>query len=156
MKDASLPHLARCAAAALMLAAVTAVGQDPSDTGTIPVQSASYVGDIPIEQATGDSVTVHGRSYGRPDLFYNFYTQGYANQANAQMYLSPHPIPPNVGHTFFTYQPFYPHHMLYAHKDRFHRTYDHGRGMNRTRVSYRPAVRQVVCDLYWNMFRLPR
>ena len=60
-----------------------------------------------------------GRSYGRPDLFYNFYSQGYANQLNAQMYMSPLPVPPNVGHTFYTYQPFYPHEMLYWHKDRF-------------------------------------
>ena len=43
---------------------------------------------------------IHPRRYGRPDLFYNYYTQGHANQANAQMYLSPLPIPPNVGHTF--------------------------------------------------------
>jgi hypothetical protein len=73
------------------------------------------------------------------------------------MYLSPLPIPPNVGHTYFTYQPFYPHHMMYWHKDRFHRYYDQGRGMNRTRaVYYSPPVRQFASNLYWNCLRIPR
>jgi hypothetical protein len=105
----------------------------------------------------GASGNVIGRSYGQPDLFYNYYTQGNANRTNAQMYLSPLPIPPNVGHTFYTYQPFYPHHMMYWHKDRFHRYYDNGRGMNRTRaVYYSPPIRQAASNLYWNYLRLPR
>lgn len=100
---------------------------------------------------------VVNRSYGQPDLFYNYYTQGNANQVNAQMYMSPLPVPPNVGHTFNTYQPFYPHEMLYWHKDRFHNYYDNGRGMNRTRaVYYSPPVRQAVSNFYWNYFRLAR
>lgn len=105
----------------------------------------------------GDCGTGIGRSYGQPDLFYNYYTQGNANRTNAQMYLSPLPIPPNVGHTFYTYQPFYPHHMMYWHKDRFHKYYDCGRGMNRTRaVYYSPPIRQAASNLYWNYLRLPR
>ena len=97
------------------------------------------------------------RQYGKPDLFYNYYTQGVSNSANAQMYLSPHPIPPNVGHTFYTYQPFYPHHMLYHHQDRFHRYYDNGRGMNRTKAVYwSPPIRQAASNFYWNFLRLPR
>jgi hypothetical protein len=97
------------------------------------------------------------RGYGRPDLFYNYYTQGNCNQAKAQMYLSPLPVPPNVGHTFYTYQPFYPHEMLYWHKDRFHNYYDSGRGMNRTKaVYYSPPVRQALSNFYWNKIRLPR
>lgn len=108
----------------------------------------SYVGDV----APGIQ-----RGYGQPDLFYNFYTQGAANRANAQMYLSPMPIPPNVGHTYYTYQPFYPHHMLYPHQNRFHRHYDCGRGMNRTKASYYyPPVRQTASNLYWNFLRMPR
>ena len=75
---------------------------------------------------------IHERGYGRPDLFYNYYTQGFANRANAQMYLAPVPVPPNVGHTFYTYQPFLPQHMLYPHVDKYHRYYDGGRGKNRT------------------------
>lgn len=100
--------------------------------------------------------TIQERGYGRPDLFYNYYTQGFANRANAQMYLSPVPVPPNVGHTFYTYQPFYPHHMMYPHVDKFHRYYDGGRGMNRTRASYWTSAHAKAKNVYWNYFRLPR
>jgi hypothetical protein len=110
-----------------------------------------------VEGYVGDMAPGIQRGYGQPDLFYNFYTQGAANRANAQMYLSPMPIPPNVGHTFYTYQPFYPHHMLYPHQNRFHRNYDCGRGMNRTRASYYyPPVRQTASNVYWNFLRMPR
>ena len=62
-----------------------------------------------------------------------------------------------MGHTFFTYQPFYPHEMLYWHKNRFHNYYDGGRGMNRTKaVYYSPPVRQALSNFYWNKIRLPR
>lgn len=95
--------------------------------------------------------------YGQPDLFYNYYTQGDANATNAQMYLSPVPVPPNVGHTFYTYQPFYPHEMLYHHKDTFHNYYDNGRGLNRTKATYySPPVKQAASNFYWNFLRIPR
>lgn len=125
-----------------------------------------------ISQGGGDCVsgncggaTVNGggggvaqrRDYGQPDLFYNYYTQGQANAANAQMYVSPVPVPAFVGHTFGTYQPWYPHHYLYWHKDRYHNYYDDGRGMNRTRaVYYSPPVRQAASNFYWNVLRIPR
>jgi len=97
------------------------------------------------------------REYGQPDLFYNFYTQGGANSANAQMYTSPVPVPPHVGQTFLTYQPFHPHEMLYKHTDKFHNYYDGGRGMNRTRVQYSyPPVKTAVSNFYWNVLRIPR
>ncbi len=108
-----------------------------------------YAGDM----AAG---TVY-RGYGQPDLFYNYYTQGNSNGVNAQMYLSPLPVPPNVGHTFMTYQPFYPEEMLYWHKNKFHNNYDNGRGLNRTRaVYYSPPVRQAASNIYWNYLRIPR
>lgn len=108
---------------------------------------ASHVGDVGSIE----------RSYGNTDLFYNYYTNGMANRANAQMYMSPLPVPPNVGHTFFTYQPFYPEEMLYWHKNKFHNNYDNGRGMNRTRATYfAPPIRQAASNLYWNKLRLPR
>ncbi len=152
-------------------------GQVVSDEVTAPADS--YVGDLTMNQAGCSScgggksgrasiLNLFGgcrndcggyvpRGYGRPDLFYNYYTQGNYNQANAQMYISPLPTPPNVGHTFFTYQPFYPHELLYWHKDRFHNYYDSGRGMNRTRaVYYSPPVRQAMKNFYWNKLRLPR
>ncbi len=121
----------------------------------------NYVGDLSANPrralADGSSGGCRDRRYGQPDLFYNYYTQGNCNTANAQMYLSPLPIPPNVGHTFYTYQPFYPHHMLYWHKDRYHRYYDNGRGMNRTRaVYYAPPIKTAVSNFYWNKLRLAR
>ncbi|WP_146398897.1 hypothetical protein [Planctomycetes bacterium CA13] len=128
--------------------------------------SGSYVGDIGVDGAStgqgydvGDlcSAGCQERKYGQPDLFYNYYTQGNCNRTNAQLYLSPRPVPPNVGHTFFTYQPFYPEEMLYWHKNRFHNYYDNGRGMNRTRaIYYSPPVRQAASNFYWNYLRLAR
>ena len=98
-----------------------------------------------------------GRGYDRSDLFYNYYSQGYNNSANAQMYISPLPVPPVVGHTFNTYQPLYPHHYLYWHMDRYHNNYDNGRGMNRTSAIYwAPPIRTALSNIYWNKLRLPR
>ncbi|TWU49201.1 hypothetical protein [Rubripirellula reticaptiva] len=112
------------------------------------------------EVYVGDGAVAGGvvnRSYGNPDLFYNYYTQGNANGVNAKMYLSPMPVPPNVGHTHLTYQPFYPEEMLYWHKNKFHNYYDNGRGMNRTRAMYySPPVRQTASNIYWNFLRIPR
>lgn len=113
---------------------------------------SSFVGDL-----SPDAAGCLERKYGQPDLFYNYFTQGNCNRTNAQMYLSPVPVPPNVGHTFTTYQPFYPHEYLYWHKNRFHNYYDNGRGMNRTRaVYYAPPVRTAISNFYWNKIRLPR
>ena len=123
------------------------------DGGTTMVGDGTYVGD---EVVVGGSM-MGGRTYGQPDLFYNYYTQGMANQANAQMYLSPVPVPPNVGHTFYTYQPLYPHELLYWHKDRYHNYYDNGRGLNRTRINYGGnPIHQAASNIYWNYLRLPR
>lgn len=100
---------------------------------------------------------VGARTYGHPHLFYNYYTQGYSNAVNAQMYISPQPVPPNVGHTFIPYQPLHPEHYLYQHKDRYHNHYDGGRGLNRTRaVYYAPPVRTAIQNVYWNWLRIPR
>ena len=133
-----------------------------SDEVSAPGVSAdNYVGDMSSVDAGVGGSAIGGsgqrRNFGQPDLFYNYYTQGYANRANAQMYLSPHPVPPNVGHTFYTYQPLYPHHYLYAHKDTYHNYYDNGRGMNRTRVNYSTSpVRTGASNIYWNLLRKPR
>jgi len=55
------------------------------------------------------------------DIFYNHYA--YDHQTNqgvpAQLYMSPVPTPPIVGHTYFTYQPLMPHEYMYGH----HRDY---------------------------------
>ncbi len=51
-----------------------------------------------------------------PDLFTNYYVPpgGYGG-AGAELYLSPRPTPPLVGHTYVTYQPLMPHEFLYPH-----------------------------------------
>jgi hypothetical protein len=97
-----------------------------------------------------------GREYGRPDLFYNYYTQGACNQANAQMYVSPQPVPAWVGHTFTTYQPLMPHQMLYWHKHSYHKYYDSGRGHNTTRISYYGPPIHTALDGVWDAIRFPR
>ncbi len=70
------------------------------------------------------------------DLFYNYYAQpGPYNGAAAEMYVAPLPVPPHVGHTWVTYQPFIPHEYLYKHKRAYY-TYNRGAGWRRTNVRY--------------------
>ncbi len=90
------------------------------------------------------------------DLFGNYYTHGSANQATAGMYVAPVPVPPNVGHTYYTYQPFYPHEMTYRHTDRFHNYYDNTRGLNRTRVHYYSPPVRTAGSYLWKAIQLPR
>ena len=58
-----------------------------------------------------------------PDVFYNFWTPpvpaGSAPGVGAQLYVSPRPVPPRVGHTWHTYPPFMPHEFLYQHRRRY-------------------------------------
>jgi hypothetical protein len=58
-----------------------------------------------------------------PDVFYNFYVPpvpaGAAPGVGAQLYVSPRPVPPRVGHTWHTYPPFMPHEFLYRHRRRY-------------------------------------
>jgi hypothetical protein len=70
------------------------------------------------------------------DLFYNYYAQpGPFGGAGAELYVAPRPVPPFVGHTWVTYQPFYPHEFLYRHKRAYY-TYNPGAGWRRTNVRY--------------------
>jgi hypothetical protein len=74
-----------------------------------------------------------------PELFYNYYVPpGGAPSGSggvpAQLYLSPRPTPPLVGHTYVTYQPLMPHEFLYGHCRRYWR-YDPAEGRwTRTQV----------------------
>jgi hypothetical protein len=77
------------------------------------------------------------RWYGQPDLFYNYYVPPTCGGTGAELYLSPRPVPPHVGHTFITYQPLMPHEFLYHHKRTYHRYYNSGQGLTRTSVKYR-------------------
>jgi hypothetical protein len=73
------------------------------------------------------------------DLFYNYYAQpGPINGAAAGIYPAPRPVPPFVGWTWVTYQPFMPHEFLYRH-ERSYYTYNAGAGWTRTNVRYGTA-----------------
>jgi hypothetical protein len=104
--------------------------------------SGIYAGSNPV--TAQDSFAAMYGSRVQP-LFNNYFTQGYANQAEAAMYISPVGVPGWVGHTYNTYQPFYPHELMHWHRDRYHSYYDDGRGLNRTSAHYySPPVRTVV------------
>ena len=74
--------------------------------------------------------------YGNPDLFYNFYVPPTCGGVGAQLYVAPLPVPANVGHTYYTYQPLMPHEFLYQHHRTYHRYYNEGRGLSRTSVHW--------------------
>lgn len=76
------------------------------------------------------------RFYGQPDLFYNYYAWPSCSGLGAELYIAPRPVPPHVGHTFYTYQPLYPHEYMYSHHRTYHRYYNGGQGLNRTCVTY--------------------
>lgn len=81
------------------------------------------------------------RTYGQPDLFANYYVPGTCGGVPVAMYQAPQPVPAWVGQTFYTYQPVYPHELLYQHHRHYYRYYDQGRGLTRTSVSwYRPPI----------------
>ena len=78
-----------------------------------------------------------GRHRTAPDLFYNYYVPpGGCGGAAAQLYVSPRPAPPIVGHTYITYQPLLPHEFLYPHC-RCYSRYNPGSGWTHTTVVWR-------------------
>ena len=77
--------------------------------------------------------------YSRPDLFYNYYVppvpcSTYPGAVGAQLYVSPRPVPPWVGHTYITYQPLLPHEFLYQHRRTYYRGHGPHGGLTRTSV----------------------
>ena len=71
------------------------------------------------------------------DLFYNFYVPpGPNGGVGAELYLSPRPTPPLVGHTYITYQPLMPHEFLYQHRRKYIRCHPDGR-RTKTIVAWR-------------------
>jgi hypothetical protein len=88
-------------------------------------------------QRGGDVGVSHPYGSYRPALSQNYYGPStYAGGQPVQMYLSPVPTPPAVGHTYYTYQPLMPHESMYPHRSSYHRAYDNGRGLNRTTVHW--------------------
>lgn len=105
------------------------------------VSGDGYVGD-------GDG-EAGGVTYGRnPGLFRNYYVgPGPYGYAAAQLYLSPIPTPPLVGHTYITYPPFMPHHYLWTH-GRTYRAPNRGGGFTVTRVRWGWSPRQLDYSAY--------
>lgn len=71
----------------------------------------------------------------QPDLFANYYAYPHAGGIPAQMYISPRPTPPLVGHTYITYQPLMPHEFLYRHHRNYYTYHPYG-GHTVTRVCW--------------------
>jgi hypothetical protein len=72
----------------------------------------------------------------KSDLFYNYQVGPQPCGTAAQMYISPRPVPANVGHTYTTYQPLMPHEFLYKHT-RSHYAHQPGAGWSRAKIRYR-------------------
>ena len=83
------------------------------------------------------------------DLFYNFYEGPEPSGVTAEMYVSPLPTPPHVGHVYTTYQPLMPHELLYRHT-RSHYAYAPGAGWSRAKVRYRTAGLRLD-HLWWSL-----
>ncbi len=131
-----------------LLGTATAVAQEP-----MAQYAASPSGEVCPPgaggMAAGRFCPVHGndiqncrpRTYGQPDLFYNYYVPGTCGGVPTAAYVAPRPVPAWVGQTYYTYQPFMPNELLYEHHRTYYRCYDQGRGMTRTSVSWsRPPV----------------
>ena len=85
------------------------------------------------------------------DLFANYYVGPQPSGTAAQMYVSPQPVPANVGHTYTTYQPLMPHEYLNKHT-RTHYAHTPGAGWTRAKVRYRTfglKWQDIRHDLNW-------
>lgn len=102
----------------------------------IMLSLCSVTGVMAQEEAAPEAVTPIPRTYGQPDLFYNYYVPGGPGGVPAAMYLAPRPVPPLVGHTYYTYQPLMPHEYMYQHQRKYYRYYGGGTGLTRTRVRF--------------------
>lgn len=94
--------------------------------------------------------------YGYPDLFYNYYMPNNCGGVPAQLYIAPRPVPPLVGHTYYTYQPFMPHEFTYPHHRTYRRFYDEGRGMTRAKATWYCEPVSTTLKGVRNAIRLPR
>lgn len=88
------------------------------------------------------------------DLFYNQYVGPGPGGVPAEMYVSPMPVPEHVGHTWGTYQPFYPHEYLYRHHRSWY-NYHPGAGWTRTKVRYRTGFAGWADDFVYGAAHVP-
>jgi hypothetical protein len=83
-----------------------------------------------------------------PDLFYNYYVPpGECGGAGAELYVSPRPVPPLVGHTWVTYQPLMPHEFMYEHCRCYVRR-NPGAGLTCTKVCYCHHPLQAILPVW--------
>lgn len=108
------------------------------------VASASAQDPLPMGSSLGGSID-QGMAYSADrGLFQQYYSNGMGQAAG--LYTAPLPVPANVGHSYYTYQPFYPHEMMYAHKrtyytpyagpSSFYQGHSAGYGLNKTTVTW--------------------
>ncbi len=89
---------------------------------------------ILLHMAAGQAQAGNHRT--SPELFYNYYVPpGPCGGVAAQLYVSPRPTPPLVGHTYITYPPLMPHEWLYPHSRSYVRRNPNG-GTTRTHVMW--------------------
>jgi hypothetical protein len=95
------------------------------------------------------------------DLFYDYYVGPQPSGAAAGMYVSPQPVPPAMGHTYTTYQPFMPHEYMYQHH-RSYWTHNPGNGWTRTKVRYHAGGNKLQAasfglwdDTFWGHLKNP-
>jgi hypothetical protein len=117
----------------------------------LPPQDGSVV-SVTYDQGMG----CRAWEYGDPALFYNFYVPNNCGGAPADLYIAPRPVPPLVGHTYYTYQPFMPHEFLYPHHRTYRRYYDGARGMTRARAHWYRGPLTTAFNGIYNTIRIPR
>jgi hypothetical protein len=76
-----------------------------------------------LAAATGSFATAQDQTPLASNFLYNYYTVPGASAVQAGMYPAPHPVPANVGHTFYTYQPLMPHEHMYEHSRNYYNYY---------------------------------
>jgi hypothetical protein len=153
-----LRRLTRSTLAAVALMAVVgshvwfireAVAEDPM------VMNVPYANDMVYDTYEQTSLC-RPWEYGDPALFYNFYAPNYCGGVPAELYIAPRPVPPLVGHTYYTYQPFMPHEFMYPHQRTYRKWYEDGRGMTRTRATWYCNPLVTALKGARNAVRLPR
>lgn len=93
------------------------------DTATPALIDSLPDGVVPADgPVLGEGIVFDGvDGGGASELFYNYYVPPVNGGVGAGMYPAPLPVPPHVGHVYYTYQPFYPHEHLYAHSRTYYR-----------------------------------
>ncbi len=103
----------------------------------LPAVFASFllIGSMPGLIGTAHAQLV--RHSAPDDLFHNYYVAPVGPESvGAELYVSPRPTPPMVGHTYITYPPLAPHEFLYKHH-RHYRTIHEDAPNTRTSVRWR-------------------